>query len=243
MQVRQNREQIYEVKNMLFQFGYGGYSSGAFQQAVYYLQSIGLLDLILPFILIFTIVYSVLMKVAIFRESGGTEAAPAPGDKKINGVLAFAIALMTIVPHIINLYPPQSDPVTIINSSLPQVVVIIVAVILVLVLAGLIGFQSGDAAQKKTPLKWLAKHAEWIAVALVALIFLSSFYEPFTALPFIGSWLGRITADSGLVALVVMVLIFGIVIKFIVGESFTQVEREKIRAQKLQKKLERIMED
>jgi len=90
----------------------------------------GLTDLLLPFVLIFTIIFAILQKTDILGK----------GKKNLNVALALVISLMVVIPHILQYYPdPQYDPVVIINSAIPNVSIIIVAVVMILLLIGLLG--------------------------------------------------------------------------------------------------------
>jgi len=108
---------------MLFQYG-----GGMFQDTFYYLQQWGVLDVLVPFVLIFTILFAVLQKIKIFGEEA----------KRFNAVIALAITLTAIVPHILGTYPPGMDVIAIMNASLPETVLLIVAVVLLMVMLGLI---------------------------------------------------------------------------------------------------------
>ena len=72
-------------------------------------ESWGLMDVILPFLLIFAVVYAALTKVKIFGEQ----------KDRIHIIIALVIALAVVVPHVTYMYPPESDVVNIINTALP----------------------------------------------------------------------------------------------------------------------------
>ena len=93
------------------------------------LESWGIADVLLPFILVFAIVYAVLDKVKIF------------GDEKrnINMVIALVVGLSVVIPHVLDSYPPGADVVDMINIILPQVSLVAIAFIMVLVLVGVFG--------------------------------------------------------------------------------------------------------
>jgi len=97
------------------------------------LEQYGLSDIIIPFLLVFTVVYAILLKIEIF---GKSDAA-----NRYYLIIALALGLGVIIPHSTNLYAIESDPVIIINTSLPAVAGIIVALIMVLVLIGAFGWK------------------------------------------------------------------------------------------------------
>jgi len=84
------------------------------------------MDVILPFLLIFAVVFAVADKVKLLGD-----------NKRTHVIIALVMALAVIIPHVTYSYPPDADVVNIINSALPQIAVVIVAVVMVLILAGM----------------------------------------------------------------------------------------------------------
>lgn len=93
------------------------------------LEQFGLLDAVLPFILIFAIVYTALKSTKVL---GGAEQR-----KGINTLVALVMALLVVIPHVLGKYPPGQDVVNIINTALPNVSLVIVIIIAALILMGL----------------------------------------------------------------------------------------------------------
>jgi len=91
------------------------------------LMAWGLVDAVLPFLLIFILVFAILQKVNVFEKRG------------INGALAFIIAGMVVVPHVLRYYPEGQDPITIMLGFLPTTMALLVAIIGVMLLLGLSG--------------------------------------------------------------------------------------------------------
>lgn len=92
-------------------------------------ESWGLMDVILPFILIFAVVFAALQKVKIFGEK----------NERVHIIIALVLAFAVVIPHVTYMYPPEADVVDIINTSLPQIAVVIVAILMMMVLVGLVG--------------------------------------------------------------------------------------------------------
>lgn len=118
---------------MLFQLTFN------FNDIISYLQQQGVYDVILPFLLIFAIVYGILEKTKIF---GSTKK----GDKEeakhnINTIVAFVIAALLII---------QTSIVEILNSFLPRVALVIIVALIFLILVGMSSNTSG--ALKGLPL-------------------------------------------------------------------------------------------
>src|SRR3989344_5921588 len=96
-----------------------------------YLDRLGVLDSLIPFILIFTIVFATLEKSQIL----------GIGKKGMNTLVAMSMGLLVVIPHIIGRYPPNADPVLIMNKAIPNLSIVMIAVIMVLIIAGVFGFQ------------------------------------------------------------------------------------------------------
>jgi len=94
-------------------------------------NSWGLRDVMLPFLLIFVIFFALLAKTRILGED----------KKKFNLVIALVIALLFVIPHVTNSYPADFDPVDIMNQALPNISIIIVAAIGSLLIIGAFGGQ------------------------------------------------------------------------------------------------------
>lgn len=162
------------------------------------LENLGILDVILPFILVFTIVFAVLQKVQLF----GEEAE----NKKFNIVIALVMGLAVVFPHVLGYYPADADIVNIINQSLPNVSIVIVAIVMALLIIGVLGkrFELDNS-------KW----AGWIAFGafgLIVYIFGNSahWWDNPTWLYFLN--------DNDTVTLIVAILIFAIIIWFVTKE-------------------------
>ncbi|MBU1204949.1 MAG: hypothetical protein KKE93_03515 [Nanoarchaeota archaeon] len=99
------------------------------------MESWGMLDVMLPFLLIFTVVFAVLQKANIF----GTDS------KRFNVVIALVLGMVVVIPHIMGTYPEGKDAVLIINSALPNVALVLIAIIMVLLLSGVFGYEPKGA--------------------------------------------------------------------------------------------------
>jgi hypothetical protein len=90
---------------------------GAIDQAFIALDASGIYGALLPFLLIFTLVFAFLQKSSLFGDT----------SKKFNVVLALIIGLMVVVPSVTNSYP-GTDPVKTMQDALPNVVLWIIAI-------------------------------------------------------------------------------------------------------------------
>jgi hypothetical protein len=126
--------------------------------AINFLQEFGFYDVVLPFLLIFTIIFAVLEKTKIFgtEEVGGKQIP----RKNINSMVAFVIALFFVA---------ATKIVKAIQISLPQVALILVIIISFLLLAGsLIG---GEEKSFKLGGTWVVLITIILFVAIVAVFF------------------------------------------------------------------------
>ncbi|MEK6822779.1 MAG: hypothetical protein AABY13_03035, partial [Nanoarchaeota archaeon] len=103
---------------------------GIFDNAIFYLDSLGLTQVILPFVLIFTVLFAIMQKVKIFGDLDKT--------KKFNVIIALVIALGVVIPHITGGYPPDQDPINIINGILPGSALILIVLTIVFITLALI---------------------------------------------------------------------------------------------------------
>ncbi len=154
-------------------------------------ESWGLMDVILPFLLIFAVVYAIADKVKLLGENKNTHI-----------ILALVMALAVIMPHVTYSYPPGSDVVEIINSALPQIAVVIVAVLMLMILTGMMGARWG-------------KDLVTFAVIISILIILYIFANAAEILP--GHQLAAWLDDPAIQSIVVILLVFGLAIWMITG--------------------------
>ncbi|MBT5023422.1 hypothetical protein HON01_11430, partial [Candidatus Woesearchaeota archaeon] len=121
-----------------------------FQNVIARLEYMGLSDVLLPFLLIFTVVFAIMQK-----------TQPLGEKKSYNVLIALVLALSTVVPHVLGYYPANADVVVIINKSLPSVSIVLVAIVMVFLVVGLFG---GKAT-------WGGALSGWIAFAAFILVF------------------------------------------------------------------------
>ncbi|MBI2140607.1 hypothetical protein HYU14_06810 [Candidatus Woesearchaeota archaeon] len=174
-------------------------ASSAFQleEFIRILDSWGLTDVLLPFLLYFVVIFAILEKSKILGAD----------KRKYNLVFALVVGLLVVIPHVLDLYPPERDVVAITNAALPQVSVIAVAIVMVMILIGLFG---GEA-------KWAGgSMSGWIAIIafIIVLIIFGG------AAGWWGSWswvddvFGRET-----VAIIVMLLVFAIIVWWVTSSD------------------------
>jgi hypothetical protein len=157
------------------------------------LESYGFTDALLPFLLIFTIIFAVLQKTNIMGKD----------KKNFNVILALVMALTAVIPHVTGTYPYGYDVIDIINQALPQVSLLAVAAIMLMVLVGLFGAEA----------KWMGGSISgWMAI--ISFIFIVLIFGG------AAGWWVNISdyihwMDDDTVALIVMILIFGVIIWYV----------------------------
>ena len=169
------------------------------------LERWGLTDVLLPFLLIFVIVFAVLQKTKILGES----------KKNLNVVIAVVFGLLVVIPHVTGRFPANADPVLIINDALPQVSIVLVAVIFLLILIGVFG--QDYVMLGVTMPGWITL----ISLVVILLIFGGS--AGWWDAGF-GQTLENFFGTEG-VAIFIMLITFGIIIAWITSDSKEREER------------------
>lgn len=169
------------------------------------LESWGIVDVLLPFLLIFTIIFAVLEKTKILGEE----------KRNMNSAIALIFSLIVVIPHITGNLPAGYDPVVIINSALPSVSLVIVAVISLMIMIGVFAHEK---------IHFGLSMPGWVAFfSVVTLIIIFGSAAGWWVSGF-DTWLERTFGPDAL-AVFVMIVVFGVIIAFITGGEG---EREKL---------------
>lgn len=123
------------------------------ETAINFLKDFGFFDIVLPFLLVFTIVFAILEKTAVFGYDDEEKKIP---KKNVNAMVAFVIGFMVVA---------ATQVVDVIKQALPQVVIILILLVAFLMLVGSL-LQPGGLD--------MAKHKGWkgffMVVILIALV-------------------------------------------------------------------------
>ena len=174
-------------------------ASQGLQNFVRILENWGLTDVLLPFMLIFVIIYAIFQKTKILGE----------GKKNLNTVVSLVVALLVVIPHVTGRFSANADPVIIINNALPQVSLVLIAIIFLLVMIGVFG-QDSVMLGISMP-GWIA----FFSFAVIVIIFGGA----------AGWWsgsFGNTLEDffgTEAIAVGIMLLVFGIIIAWVTSEG------------------------
>ena len=161
----------------------------------------GIVDFVLPFLLVFTLIFAILQKSEIFKAKN-QDGNDVP-NKNINVAISLVIGLIFVIPHITSTYPQGYDPVDILNQSLPGIAVVIVACLMMLIMVGLFGKTIGGS---------LRSTVLFTGVGFIIYIFGSS----------LNWWGGPSNAftwwTSETTELAIIFIVFGLIVYFITRE-------------------------
>lgn len=128
--------------------------------AIQFFRDFGLFDVILPFLLVFTLVFALLEKSRIF----GVESDNKTPKKNLNAMVAFTIGFLVIATNAV---------VNTINTALPQIVLLLTLIVSFLLLVGAFLKGEGDLDFAENHKNWYQAFVGLIFVGVV-LIFLGS---------------------------------------------------------------------
>jgi len=121
--------------------------------AIEFLRAFGLFDIILPFLLIFTLVFAILEKTRVLGEEGGKP------KKNLNAIVAFVIGLLVIA---------TANIVRIINEALPNIILLLVISIAFLILLGSF-WASGEFDFRREHKGWYTFFLVILFIAVIAI--------------------------------------------------------------------------
>ncbi|MFH1850627.1 MAG: hypothetical protein ABH879_10710 [archaeon] len=190
--------------------------TSTFRAVIEFLDKLGIYDVVLPFLLVFTVVFAVLEKSRVF---GTEEVDGKPWPKKnLNAMTAFVIAFLVVL---------SSRLVATINQAMANVVILLMVSISFLVLIGSFYREGEDVFLKEGA--WRTTFMILMALA-VALIFLwaipASNGQPWLE----WFWTNWLTArwGTGWLGSIILVIVVIIFMAFIVkGPSKPKAKKEE----------------
>lgn len=177
----------------------------AFIDMIYRLEYLGFADVILPFLLVFTISFAVLSRLKILGKD--------PSHRRFDAIVSLVFGLSLVIPHVLGRYPPGLSPVTIINRSLPDVAVFLVGIILLMLMIGAFGI--------RWDLENNAGGSFWVIVSLIVVTYIFGVNAGWFHNGYWPAWLWWLS-DPNTQALIVTILIFGAIVWFITRDTETK---------------------
>lgn len=174
----------------------------SFRDLIYTLDQWGVADVILPFILIFTIVFAIIERTQLLGKD-------EQKNKKYAMVVALVMALGVVIPHVMGYNYYGFDVVHIINETLPQISLLLVAIVMLMLTLGLWTNKKPDGS------KGIGVWFTLGSGAIVVGIFLASL-----GVWIVPNWMWNIL-HSDVISLVIAILVFGLIVKFIAGDDET----------------------
>lgn len=171
------------------------------------LQQWGLMDFILPVLLIFTTVFGILQKIAIFKD----EKDEKKPNKKVNLILGLGIALAATIPHFTGQGP---DVVLIISNLLPNSFVIVFALMLCLLLLSLVSPKM--TAKDNITAALLA----FLAFAMLLVVILQA--GGLITVPFL-----NFVLEPNTLAILIIILVFALVIWYVTKKPESELIAEE----------------
>lgn len=168
------------------------------QNMFYQMEYLGVSDIILPFLLVFTLTFVIFSKMSLFAET----------KRGVRVTLAIVMAMAVIFPHVTGKYYYGVDAVNIINNSLPYIGLVLIGVLGFYLLIGMFGFDFPDDADNA----W--KGGLVIVSLLTVLYIFGSSTGWFYNTSYIFSWL-----DSDLVAWIFVLVLAYLVLSWIIGDD------------------------
>jgi len=177
-----------------------------FRQILNWMEGFGFKEVLLPFLLIFTIVFAVMQTIKLFGQK----------SKNLNAMVSLIISALSVVPHVTGRGP---DIVAVINKALPDISVFMVAFISLLLILGVFG---GEIHIIGTPISgWMV----FFCILLVAYTFISPI-PGVCNLPVLSLLCNLITPENR--NALIAILVFALLIWFITKEELSAADKKEI---------------
>lgn len=131
------------------------------QNAIQFFRDFGLFDVVLPFLLVFTLVFAILEKTRILGIEGDSKSTIP--KKNLNSMVAFVFALIVVATNKV---------VTAINAALPNVVLLLVVFVSFLLLIS--AFAKSEEMDFRNMHKGLYNFFVFASLIAIIIIFLGS---------------------------------------------------------------------
>ena len=180
------------------------------------LNELGVREVFLPFVLIFTVLFTLLDKTHIFirisKSDGDEDKQRKKADnRKFSAIVSLAISLTAVFMHVRGTTIAGVDMINFINSAVPGITGLIVVIFgLFIVLALVMPSIFPQTGRLDMPISVIL-----IVAAIAIYIYAVSIHGPFSSsisVPFVGTWLENETFRS----LAISLLVFGGIVFYII---------------------------
>jgi len=172
--------------------------------AIEFFKEFGLFDIILPFLLVFTLVYAILEKTKILGTVKVKDEEVA--NKNLNSMVAFVIGLLVVA---------TANVVRAINESLPNIILLAVVSFSFLLLIGIF-MKSGE-------LDFASKHKNWYKAFMIIIfigviaIFLNSIYvisegQEYSLLLVVLDWVSNNWSGAVFGSIIMLLIVIGAIL-------------------------------
>lgn len=133
-------------------------ATSTFRGIIEFFDKIGIYDVVLPFLLVFTVVFAILEKTKLFgtEEIGGTKYT----KKNLNAMMSFVVAFLVIA---------STKLVAIINQALGNVVIFLIVILSFLLLIGSFFSEDEKVFLEKGPWRTTFMIATLVGIILIFL--------------------------------------------------------------------------
>jgi len=174
-------------------------------KAIQFFQDFGLFDIVLPFLLVFTIVYAILDKTRLLGTIKTEKDQEIP-NKNLNSMVAFVIGLLVVA---------TANVVRAINESLPNIILLLVVLISFLILIGVF-WKTGE-------MDFAGKHKNWYRFFMVVLfigviaIFLNAIYVTsnnveYSLLIVVIDWIANNWSGAVFASIIMLLVVIGAIV-------------------------------
>jgi small-conductance mechanosensitive channel len=180
-----------------------------FRGVIGFFNKIGIYDVVLPFLLVFTIMFAILEKTRVLGIEKDKDGVEMP-KKNLNSLVAFCIGFFVVA---------SSKIVAVINQSLAQVVLLVLVAVCFLMLIGTFRGTEEIKLSKDEPLMIFFMIAMGIGVVL---IFLNALGWLIPIINFLkANW------NTNAVASIILIIIIIVFIIYVTKEKTVKKEKEK----------------
>ncbi len=178
------------------------------------LNELGIREVFLPFVLIFTVLFTLLDKTHIFiriTANDPDKERKTKDNRKFSAIIALAISLTAVFMHVRGTTIAGIDIINFINSAVPGITGLIVVVFGVFIVLALVAPSNFlDTGRLDMPISVIL-----IVAAIAIYIYAVSIHGPFSSsisVPFVGTWLENESFRS----LAISLLVFGGIVFYII---------------------------